>query len=136
MSEELKIQNEKKEEMTEKNQAERTREGRVYIPRVDIYENNDTIFVIADIPGVDESSIDITLEKNTLTIDARVQVERPEGYSLTYAEYGIGDFRRKFSVSDEIDREKIEAKVKNGVLKLILPKTDPAKAQKILVRVA
>lgn len=123
-----------KQEIIEQDQAERTRESRLYIPRVDIYETQDAIHVIADIPGADQDSIDITLEKNTLTIEARVEAEKPVDYSLTYAEYGIGDYRRKFNLSNEIDQDQISAVVKDGVLSLTLPKTGPAQAQKITVK--
>lgn len=100
---------------------------------MDIFETDEEIHVVADIPGADENSIEITLEKNVLTIDADVQVEKPEDYSLTYAEYGIGSFRRKFNISNEIDQEKIVAQVKDGVLKLVLPKSKKV-TQKISVK--
>ena len=87
-----------------------------------------------DVPGADEKTVDITLEKNVLTIYAYPPVETVENYSLTYGEYGVGDFERKFSVPQDIDHDKIEAKVKNGVLTLHLPKAGPAKARKIEVR--
>ncbi|OJX47343.1 MAG: heat-shock protein Hsp20 [Chloroflexi bacterium 44-23] len=125
-----------KQEIVEQDQAERTRETRLYIPRVDIYETKDAIHVVADIPGADQDSIDITVDKNTLLIEARVEAERPVDYSLTYAEYGIGDFRRKFTLSNEIDQNGIEAVVKNGVLSLTLPKVGPSEAQKIAVKSA
>ncbi|HSM23407.1 MAG TPA: Hsp20/alpha crystallin family protein [Anaerolineaceae bacterium] len=133
MSDQLSNPETEKQEIVEQNQAERTHESRLYVPRVDIYETDDAIHLIADIPGADENSIDITLEKNVLTIDAEVQAERPEDYSLMYAEYGIGSFRRKFNLSNEIDQEKIIAEVKDGVLKLILPKSEKI-SQKIKVK--
>jgi HSP20 family protein len=133
MSEQLSNPETQKQEIVEQDQAERTRDSRMYVPRVDIYESNEAIHVVADIPGADENSIDITLEKNVLTIDAEVQVEKPEDYSITYAEYGIGSFRRKFSISNEIDQEKIVAEVKDGVLKMILPKSEKV-TQKISVK--
>jgi HSP20 family molecular chaperone IbpA len=115
---------------------ERTRQRRVYIPRADIYETRDDVVVIADIPGADEKSVDITLEKNVLTINAYPVGYRyqPEGYSSVYSEYGIGDYQRRFVISNEIDQDKIEASVKNGVLHLRLPKSGPAKTRKITVR--
>jgi len=122
-----------KQEIVEKDEVERTRDVRMYVPRVDIYETEDAIHLIADIPGADENSIDITLEKNILTIDAEVKAERPSDYSLMYAEYGVGSFRRKFTLSNEIDQEKIDAEVKNGVLKLVMPKAKKV-SQKILVK--
>jgi HSP20 family protein len=113
---------------------ERTRQSRVYIPRADIYETHDDVVVIADIPGADEKSVDITLEKNVLTINAYPVKNQPEGYSLVYSEYGVGDYQRRFVISNEIDQAKIEASVKDGVLRLRLPKAGPAKTRKITVR--
>jgi HSP20 family molecular chaperone IbpA len=111
-----------------------SRSARAFIPRADIYETADTIVLLADMPGVDEKSIDITLEKNVLTIDAPVEPEVPPGYKLAYAEYATGNYHRVFTLSDEVDRDGIEAAVKNGVLKLTLPKSQKAKARKISVR--
>jgi HSP20 family molecular chaperone IbpA len=85
-------------------------------------------------PGVDEKSIDITLEKNVLTIYGTVEADIPENHNLFLSEYGIGDYQRVFTLSDEVDREKIQAIVNNGVLKLILPKAEAAKTKKIQVK--
>jgi HSP20 family protein len=131
----LQIQETDKQEIVESD-AERTRECKCFIPRVDIYETNDDIFLVADMPGVDEKSVDITLEKNTLTINGYIDPEQPDNYSLAYAEYNVGDYQRSFSLSDQIDQDKIEATVKDGVLRLRLPKAGPAKARKIAVKSA
>jgi len=136
MTEELRKTDTQKQEIVEENQVERTRETRLFVPRVDIYESKDDINLIADIPGADQDSIEITLEKNILTIEARVGTEKPVDFSLTYAEYGIGDFKRKFTLSNEIDKDRINAVVKDGVLSLKMPKAGPAKAQKIEVKSA
>ena len=114
--------------------AERTRARRAYVPRVDIYETDDAIILLTDMPGVDENSVDITLEKNVLTINGYVEIDDPDNYSLAYAEYESGDYERSFNLSNEIDRENIEATVKNGVLRLHLPKAGPAKTHKITVK--
>ncbi len=136
MTEELRKKDTQKQEIVEEDQAERTRETRLFVPRVDIYESKDDIHLIADIPGADQDSIEITLEKNILTIEARVVTEKPVDFSLTYAEYGVGDFKRKFTLSNEIDKDRINAIVKDGVLTLKMPKAGPAKAQKIEVKAA
>ena len=129
---ELEIQ---KQEAEELDGAERTRTRRVFIPKVDIYEEGDTVYLLADVPGVDEESIDITLEKNILTINGYVDTEM-EDYGLAYSEYRVGDYERTFALSDEVDRNQIEATVKDGVLTLTLPKAEEAKARKITVRSA
>lgn len=113
---------------------EQTRNRRVYSPRVDIFEKDNAIVVLADMPGTDEKNINISLESNILTISGEVDVEHRQGYQLEYAEYGVGDYSRSFTISDDIDRNKIEATVKNGVLRLILPKTEAVKARRIDVR--
>jgi HSP20 family protein len=123
-----------KQEVETVDGAERTRARRAYVPRVDIYETDDAIVLLIDMPGIDENSVDITLEKNVLTINGYVTADDPDNYSLVYAEYESGDYERSFNLSDEIDREKIEATVKNGVLRLHLPKAGPAKTHKITVK--
>ncbi len=133
---ELQVQDTQKQEVTSMNDAERTRSRKAYVPRADIYETNDEIFVVADMPGVDENSVDITLEKNVLTINGYVESEAPENYSLAYAEYEVGDYQRSFTLSNQIDLDKIEAAVKHGVIRLRLPKAGPAKARKIAVKAA
>lgn len=112
---------------------ERPRSRRIYSPRTDIINNADHILILADVPGADDKSVNITLEKNILTIEASPASQIPEGLNPLITEYGVGDYRRQFAISDEIDREKIEAVVRDGVLRLKLPKTGPAKAQKIKI---
>jgi HSP20 family protein len=110
------------------------RERRLYSPRADILETEDEFFVIADLPGVDENSVTVNLEKNILTITAHPVVEVPNGYTLTYREYIPGDYERRFVLSDAIERDKIEANVKNGVLHLHLRKVSHAQPRRITVR--
>ncbi len=114
--------------------AERTRERRAYVPRSDIYETEDAIFVLADMPGVDEDSVEITLAKNVLTITAYAESSDLGDYEPVYAEYESGDYTRRFSLSDQIDQAKIEASLRDGVLKLMLPKAEPARARTIKVK--
>jgi HSP20 family molecular chaperone IbpA len=114
--------------------VERTKSRKVYTPDVDIIERKDDIVVTADMPGVDDKSIDITLEKNVLTIYGAVEPEMPANHRLAASEYGVGDYQRSFTLTDEIDREKIQASVNNGVLKIILPKAEAVKTRKIPVK--
>jgi HSP20 family molecular chaperone IbpA len=129
--------------MTEKTMEVETQEAeapvrmerrRTYTPRVDIYEMDDKVTVLADMPGVDESSLEITLENNVLTIKGRVESPSFENHRLAHAEYRVGDYVRSFTLSDTIDHDSIEATVKNGVLRLSLSKAEAAKARKIEVR--
>jgi len=130
---ELQVQDVEKQEVEETG-AERTRDRKAFVPRVDIYETDDQIVLVADMPGVDQDSVEITLEKSLLTVNGYVEPEAHEGYSIAYAEYDIGDFERSFRLSNQIDQDKIEASVKEGVLRLVLPKIGPAKTRKIAVK--
>ncbi len=114
--------------------GELTRARKIYTPSVDIIERKDDILVVADMPGVDDTSVDITLEKNVLTLYGRVDADIPEKHRLSVSEYGIGDYQRVFTLTDEVDREKIQATVKNGVLTIILPKAEVMKTRKISVK--
>lgn len=136
MSEErvLEVQDTEKQEV-ETTGAERTRERLAFVPRADIYETAEAITVVTDMPGVNENSVDVTLEKSVLTISGFVEPMQPEGYSLAHAEYNIGDFERSFTLSDRIDQDGIEATVKDGVLRLMLPKITEAKSRRIPISV-
>ena len=114
--------------------TERTSTRPVFQPQVDIRETGDAIWLVADMPGVDEHSTEVMLEKNVLTIRGTVAPQQPDGYSLVWAEYQVGDYERSFTVSNEIDRDGIEALVRNGVVRIKLPKSKRAAMQKIAVR--
>ncbi|MCX8070366.1 MAG: Hsp20/alpha crystallin family protein [Thermodesulfovibrionales bacterium] len=113
--------------------VERTRDEKVFLPAVDIIERKDDIIIISDVPGCDENTVDITLEKNILTINAKVNKDNITDKRLVLNEYEVGDYQRVFTLSNEVDRDKIQAKVKNGLLKVILPKAAQAKSRKIAV---
>lgn len=113
--------------------VERTKAKRTFVPVVDIMDTEKDIVLVADMPGLDENSVDITIEKNILTINGSVEERAYEGKSLVYSEYRIGDFSRSFTLNDEIDKDNIQATVKNGVLRLNLPKAKPT-TKKIAVK--
>ncbi|MGD8405549.1 MAG: Hsp20/alpha crystallin family protein [Anaerolineales bacterium] len=123
-----------KQEETPADEMERTRSRRTFVPRTDIYETEKEIIVLADIPGANEKTVDITLEKNELSITAFVEPAIPSGFEIAYAEYEEGDYQRSFRLSDEIDRDKIEAVVSDGVLRLRLPKAQEARSKKITIK--
>jgi len=131
----MQVQETEKQEVAE-GDVERTRARRCFVPRTDIYEIGDDMYLAVDMPGVEDKSVDITLERNVLTINGYVDPIYPENYQMAYAEYNVGDYQRSFRLSDDIDRDRIEATVKDGVLRLRLPKADTAKARKIGVTAA
>jgi len=134
MTNQVKTIETKPEEELAENKTEQIRDRRVYMPRTDIYETGNELVLVMDVPGADDQSVQVTLEKNVLTISAYPAYTKYEGHTLAYAEYGEGDYQRSFALSDEIDRGRIEAKVKNGVLTLHLPKAGEVKPHKISVK--
>jgi HSP20 family molecular chaperone IbpA len=116
-------------------QAERQARPRPYAaPRVDVYETKDAFVVVADVPGVTDGSLDVTLEKDQLTIEGRVEPVRRENHRLRLVESAGGGFLRTFALPDGIDRERIAATVKNGVLRLTLPKSEAVRPRRIVVQ--
>jgi len=122
-----------KQEVEFEKGAERTRPRRLYTPPVDIIEQKEYIILVADMPGVDAHSVNITVDKDLLTIHGDVDTEAHQGQKLVYSEYGTGDYERTFTLSSEIDRDNIKASMKDGVLRLTLPKVLAAGTRKIPV---
>ena len=105
----------------------------VYVPRVDVRENAEAFVVVADLPGADEKSVEATVQKRVLTIEGWTQLEKPQGGEELGREFGAGRFRRDFTLPDAVDPERIQARVKNGVLTVTIPKKEEVKARKIPV---
>lgn len=105
-----------------------------FSPRVDIVEGQDGVTITADMPGIDEKSVDIDLDRNILTLRGKFMLEVPKGFQRTYAEYDSGNYERVFTLGEEIDRDGIQATVRNGVLTLALPKAKEAQPRKIAVK--
>jgi len=103
----------------------------VFLPAADIYETRDNLLVLAEMPGVAPDGVDITLERRVLTIRGRSATRDHSGYQRVYNEYSDGDYERVFTLSENIDRDRIEATLKDGVLNLVLPNAESAKARKI-----
>jgi HSP20 family protein len=103
----------------------------IFLPPADVYETRDNMVVLAEMPGVAPDGVDITLERRVLTIRGRSAANEYAGYQRVYNEYADGDYERSFTLSENIDRDRIEATLKNGVLHLLLPKAETAKARKI-----
>lgn len=110
---------------------ERVDEAVRYTPLVDILETNDGFTFYADVPGAKAGDLDITYEDDTLTIEAKVQPRQPQDQEYLVKEYGVGNFSRKFIINAPINSEGIRAELKNGELKLFVPKSEAAKTKKI-----
>lgn len=119
-----------KQELTSQ---EATRPGRTYVPDVDIYETADGLWLWADMPGVDDDSINVGLADGVLTIEGQVSVKDYENLAPAYTEYNVGNYVRRFTLSSEIDVDRIAARMTDGVLALELPKTARAKPRRIAI---
>jgi len=112
---------------------EKTVPGRYYVPYTDIYETPTALVVIMEMPGVEKKSIDVKLEKNELTVEGQVDFDKYAGFKPVYTEYNVGHFSRSFRLSSMVNKDRIEAKIEDGVLTLTLPKAEEATARKIKV---
>lgn len=114
--------------------AESTRTVPLYQPAAEIYETTSALVLSLEMPGVETDAVSITLDKRVLTVMGRCQAKAPEGYALLHTEYRDGDYERSFTLSEAIDGDRIEATMHDGVLRLILPKAQPAPAKTITVK--
>ncbi|MBI4775524.1 MAG: Hsp20/alpha crystallin family protein [Deltaproteobacteria bacterium] len=112
--------------------AESTKGGPIFVPKVDIFENKDALTLVIDMPGVPNDGLRVNLENNELSVYGKVNVAAPG--EEVYSEFTIGDYSRSFVVSEYIDREKIDASLKDGVLRLRLPKAEALKPRKIAIK--
>ena len=113
--------------------GERTRSGRTFRPRVDIYETDRGLMLLADVPGATPEGLTVTLDRRALNVHAKVEDHAPEGYSPIYQEYQIGDFECDFTLSGDFDADKIEASLTSGVLRLMVPRAEQVEARTIKI---
>jgi len=105
-----------------------------HTPLIDIHEGPDGLVLEADLPGATEEGVVIHLEENVLTLHAHVSSPVPPEARALHEEYRVADFHRSFILSDEVERSRISAELKNGVLRLALPKAERAKTRRIEIR--
>ena len=116
------------------NKEESTIPARVFLPIADIYETNDALNVVLEVPGVDKNSVDIRVEDGVLKIEGRLDFSKYQGLQPLYTEYNVGHYSRSFRLSSKIDQNKIAAELNDGVLSLVLPKVEEAKPRTIQVK--
>ena len=114
--------------------TEQTRPGPVFSPAVDIFETEDALTLLADMPGVEAKNLKIDLKESVLTLSAAVAPVATTSEEVVLAEYETGNYYRQFALSEAIDQEKIEASLNQGVLKLFLPKVEAIKPRQITVK--
>jgi HSP20 family molecular chaperone IbpA len=125
------LQVQQKREVESKQEA--TIPARVFVPVTDIFETDQALTVILEMPGVDKNKVDVKVENDVLKIEGWIDFSRYEGLQPVYTEYNIGNYARSFQLSSKIDQDRISAELRDGVMTLVLPKSERAKPRKIAV---
>jgi HSP20 family protein len=128
-SQELQVQ--QKREVEKK--TEGTTPGRAFVPVTDIFETPEALTVVLEMPGVDRNSIEASVEDDIVTIEGRIDFSKYKGMQPVYTEYNVGHYARSFQNSNKVDQSKISAQMKDGVVTIVLPKSEQAKPRKIQV---
>jgi HSP20 family protein len=127
---ELQVQQKKEVEKAQ----ESTRPMRAFLPTTDIFETDEALTMLLEMPGVDRENIEISVESGVLTVEGKINFSKYEGLQPVYSEYNIGPFRRTFRISSRINQDQIRAEMQAGVITLVLPKAEEAKPRRIDVK--
>ena len=126
------LQVQEKRELQKKDET--TIPARTFVPTTDIFETNDALKVVMEMPGVDKANLDINVENDVLSVSGRIDLSKYEKLQPVYTEYNIGHYRRTFNLSSSrFNQDRIAAEMKDGVLTLTLPKVEQAKPRRISV---
>ena len=128
-NQELQVQH--KREVEKKQES--TIPERRFVPLTDIFETDQALTVVMEMPGVDKGSVDVSVENDVLTINGRLDFSKYEALRPIDTEYNIGNYSRSFELSSKIEQDGIKAELKDGVMTLVLPKAERAKARRIAV---
>ena len=131
MATQQEVQVHQKREVEKKQES--TIPARVFVPAADIFETEQALTVILEMPGVSKDSVDVNVETDVLTIEGRVDFSNYDGLQPLYTEYNVGNYARSFQLSSKIEQDRISAELKDGVMMLVLPKAEKAKPRKINV---
>ena len=114
-------------------QEEQTVPGRYYVPAADIFETDDALTLLLEMPGVSKDNVDVQIENDVLRVEGKIDYATYKDIEPVYTEYNIGHYARAFTLSNKIDRDAISARVEDGVLTLTLPKAKEAKPRRITI---
>ena len=132
MAKEPTLQVQEKKELAAK--GEKTVPARYYVPATDIYETDEALTVVMEVPGVERDDIEVNVENDVLKVEGRIDFSKYEGLEPLYTEYNVGHFSRAFTLSSKIDQQGIDANVADGVLTLTLPKAKAAQPRRIEIK--
>ena len=120
-----------KKEMVTK--EEKTAPGRHFVPYGDIFETDDALTVVLEMPGVEKQAVNIALENDVLRVDGQIDFSKYEGMEPVYTEYNVGHYARSFTLSNKVNQERISAQLDDGVLVLTLPKAKQVQPRRISI---
>jgi len=112
---------------------EKTVPARYYVPTTDIFETDEALTVVMEIPGVERQALEVNIENDVLRVDARIDFSKYEELEPLYTEYNVGHFTRSFTLSNNIDQQQISAQLDDGVLTLTLKKAKEAVPRRIAI---
>jgi HSP20 family protein len=114
-------------------QEEKTVPGRYYMPAADIFETDDALTLLLEMPGVSKNNVDVQIENDVLRVEGKIDYSAYKDIEPVYTEYNVGHYARAFTLSNKIDRDAITARVEDGVLTLTLPKAKEALSRRIAI---
>ena len=132
MASKRELQVQQKRELEKKEEA--TIPARIFLPTADIYETQDALNVILEMPGVERGNVDVRVEDGVLNVEGRLDFSKYQSLQPLYTEYNVGHYSRSFRLSSKIDQSRIGAELRDGVLSLTLPKVEEAKPRAIQVK--
>jgi HSP20 family molecular chaperone IbpA len=122
-------------QLLEKQEKKTTKQRKLYNAPIALFDTGETFILLVELPGVDQNTLQVKVEKGSLIIEGALQLDLPSEATRTYSEITLGDYRRVVDLADQVDEERIEANFKSGLLKLTLPKSKGAAPRKIAVKV-
>jgi HSP20 family protein len=124
-------------QVQQKREVEKKQESTVplrsFLPVSDIFETDHALNVVLEMPGVAKENVEIGIDNDVLKISGRIDIAKYEGLQPVYTEYNIGNYSRSFQLSNKVDQDGIKAELKDGVMTLVLPKSEKAKSRRISV---
>jgi HSP20 family protein len=128
---EQELQVQQKRELEKK--RETTFPARMFVPPTDIFETDQALTMMIEMPGVSKDTVEVKVEDDILTIEGRIDFSKYDGLQALYTEYNVGNYSRTFQLSNAIEQSAIKAELTDGVMKLTLPKAERAKPRRINV---
>jgi HSP20 family protein len=124
-------------QVQQKREVEKERESTIparrYLPVTDIFETDQALTVVLEMPGVDKNRVDLRVENDILSVEGQVDLSKYQGLAPLYIEYSVGNYARSFQLSSKIEQDRITAELKDGVMTLVLPKAEKAQPRRIAV---